>query len=163
MRVRPLTRYDKPGVMELIAATNMFTSEERDIAEEVIDVYLDEPDHDHYDVRVLEDDHGVTVAYVCFGPTPMTDGTFDLYWIAVHPNERRKGYGKILIESVEKWVEEQKGRLIMIETSSQKAYLPTRQFYERLGYVETARIRDFYRSGEDLVIYCKYLRWRKAS
>ena len=46
----------------------------------------------------------------------------------------------------------------MIETSSKDKYAPTRHFYQRLGYVENARIRDFYRLGDDLLIYGKYLK-----
>lgn len=57
-----------------------------------------------------------------------------------------------------KTVRENMGRLIAIETSSKDKYAPTRHFYQRLGYLENARIRDFYRSSDDLRIYCKYLK-----
>ena len=77
----------------------------------------------------------------------MTEGTVDVYWIAVHPGRHKQGYGKALLNRVEKQAREQKGRLIVIETSSQDKYASTRHFYEKQGYVEQARVRDFYRPG----------------
>jgi ribosomal protein S18 acetylase RimI-like enzyme len=152
-----LEKGDKTPIMELIASTTMFSPQEEVVAGELLDDYLNQPDHGGYDIRVLEDDRGGIAGYVCFGLRPMTEGTFDVYWIAVHSKHQRKGYGKVLLEALEKAVKEKKGRLIVIETSSKSKYTPTRQFYLGMGYEEAALIRDFYKPGDDLVIYSKYL------
>ncbi len=56
-----------------------------------------------------------------------------------------------------KLVKSKGGRLILAETSSRPAYFNTWQFYVHSGYSEIARIRDFYKIGDDLVVYGKYL------
>ncbi len=158
MLIRPmLDAADRDALREVIRATDMFTAEEEKVAVELMDTFLEQPCQSDYIVDVLEDDAGRPAGYVCYGPTPMTEGTFDLYWIAVHPAAQHRGYGKALVAQVENTVKQKKGRVIVIETSSQDKYKPTRQFYLRAGYTECARIRDFYRPGDDRVIYCKYL------
>ena len=158
MKIRPLTKQDRQPVLEVIHSTGMFTKEEEQVATEVIDLYLNKPDQRDYITEVIENEQGIIVGYVCYGSRPMTEGVVDLYWLAIHPGKHRQGYGKALIQWLEKDVQAKKGRLILIETSSQDKYAPTRHFYQRLGYVENARIRDFYRPGDDLLIYGKYLK-----
>ena len=158
MKIRPLTKQDRQTVLEVIHSTGMFTKEEEQVATEVIDLYLNKPDQRDYIIEVIENEQGAIVGYVCYGSRPMTEGVVDLYWLAIHPGKHRQGYGKALLQWVEKTVQEKKGRLILIETSSKDKYAPTRHFYQRLGYVENARIRDFYRPGDDLLIYGKYLK-----
>ncbi len=158
MLIRPMRdASDRDVLQELVRATEMFTAEEEKVAVELMDIFLEQPCQRDYILDVLEDDAGRLTGYVCYGPTPMTEGTFDLYWIAVHPGAWRRGCGKALIAHMEKAVKQKQGRVIVIETSSQDKYEPTRQFYLRAGYVECARIRDFYRPGDDRIIYCKYL------
>jgi ribosomal protein S18 acetylase RimI-like enzyme len=95
--------------------------------------------------------------YVCYGPTPHTDGVFDLYWIAVDPKQQGQGIGQLLLRFVENEVRRQRGRMLLIETSSKESYAPTIRFYERSGYEEISRIKDFYRLANDKVVYCKKL------
>ena len=158
MKIRPIIEKDRQAVLEVIHLTGMFTKEEERVATEVIDVCLVKSGQQDYVVVVIENEQGIIVGYLCYGPTPMTEGVVDLYWMAVHPGKHRQGYGKALIQWLEKDVQEKKGRLIVIETSSRDKYATTRNFYQRLGYVENARIRDFYRPGDDQLIYCKYLK-----
>ena len=158
MKIRPIIARDRQAVLDVLHLTGLFTKEEKRVATEVIDVYLTKPGQRDYIVVVIEDEQGAICGYMCYGPTPMTEGVMDLYWMAVHPGKHRQGYGKALVQWLEKAVQEKKGRLILIETSSKDKYTPARHFYQRLGYVENARIRDFYRPGDDLLIYGKYLK-----
>jgi len=158
MKIRPITKQDRQSVLEVIHSTGMFTKEEEQVASEVIDVCLTKSGQQDYVVVVIENEQGAIAGYMCYGPTPMTEGVVDLYWMAVHPGKHRQGYGKALIQWLEKDVREKQGRLIVIETSSRDKYATTRNFYQRLGYLENARIRDFYRPGDDLLIYCKYFK-----
>jgi len=143
-------------VLELIRATGFFTPDEVKVAEELIDIYLSQPEQQDYFIVVVENKQGQMAGYMTYGPTPLTEGTWDLYWIAVSPAEQGQGYGQQLVLWLEEEVRKRKGRLIVIETSSQPKYEPTRKFYEKLGYTEVARIPDFYHPGDDRVIFGKY-------
>lgn len=97
------------------------------------------------------------IGYACFGATPATDNTFDLYWIAVHPAAQRSGGGGVLMAEVERRLERRRARLLVVETSSRDDYAPTRRFYEKRGYEVAAQLRDFYNRGDDRVVLTKYL------
>ena len=153
--IRPMTRSDKPAVMDLIRATGFFRPDELLVAEELIDVYLNRPDQKDYAIVVAETENSDVTGYLTWGPTPMTIGAYDLYWMAVSPKHQGKGIGRELVAWLEKKIAELKGRLILIETSSTARYEPTRRFYLGLNYREIARIPDYYESGDDRVIYGK--------
>ncbi len=121
-------------------------------------MYLNQPQQKDYRLFSAVDDSHRVAGYVCYGPTPMTQGTYDLYWIAVDPERQRQGVGDLLLAFVESEARHEQGRLMMIETSSQPNYLPTHHFYLKNRYREIARIPDFYAVGDDRVIYCKRLR-----
>jgi ribosomal protein S18 acetylase RimI-like enzyme len=91
--------------------------------------------------------------WVCFGPTPCSEGTYDLYWIAVSPHCQGQGVGKALMAFAEERIRQRGGRLIIIETSGRAIYAPTRGFYLGLGYTESARVPDFYAPDDDKVVY----------
>jgi ribosomal protein S18 acetylase RimI-like enzyme len=97
------------------------------------------------------------VGYACYGPTPSADGTFDLYWIAVHPAAQGAGAGGRLLREVERRVRIRGGRLLIVETSSRPPYARTRRFYDACGYREAARVADFYAPADDRVILAKRL------
>ncbi len=153
--IRPMTRSDKPAVMDLIRATGFFRPDELLVAEELIDVYLNRPDQKDYAIVVAETENSDVTGYLTWGPTPMTIGAYDLYWMAVSPKHQGKGIGRELVAWLEKKVAELKGRLILVETSSTARYEPTRRFYLGLNYREIARIPDYYEAGDDRVIYGK--------
>ena len=48
-------------------------------------------------------------------------------------------------------------RTLIVETSSLDDYDQARTFYNRRGFVEEARIRDFYGPGDDKVVFWKSL------
>ncbi len=98
-----------------------------------------------------------TTGFVCYGPTPCTIGTYDLYWIVVDNSFRGNGTGKVLMQQTERELIAKNARKLYIETSSTDKYLPTRKFYENCGYAEEARLKDFYSQGDDKVIFSKVL------
>jgi ribosomal protein S18 acetylase RimI-like enzyme len=136
----------------------MFTPAEVDVAEELIDIYLGVPEQQDYRVVVIENERKRVAGYLTWGPTPLAEDAYDLYWMAVSPAEQGKGHGKALVRWLEAEVRKVGGRMIIIETSSQTSYHPTRQFYINLDYKEVARIPDYYKAGDDRVIYAKYFR-----
>ncbi|HNQ80728.1 MAG TPA: GNAT family N-acetyltransferase [Candidatus Aminicenantes bacterium] len=150
-----MTPADRPAVLALIEATGFFRPDEIAVAEELIDITLGRPEQEDYAIVVVTDETGAVAGYMTYGPTPLTRGTYDLYWMAVDPKAQGRGYGRILVEWLEDHVRRAGGRLIVIETSSSEKYEPTRRFYLGLNYTETARIPDFYGPGDGRVIYTK--------
>jgi ribosomal protein S18 acetylase RimI-like enzyme len=156
--IRRMEAQDKEAVLGLIRATGFFTPAEVDVAEELMDAYLEEPEQKDYDVVVVENEAGAPAGYMTWGPTPLAEDAYDLYWMAVAPSEQGKGRGKELVRWLEAEVGKRRGRVVIIETASQPKYHGTRQFYIDLGYKEVARVPDYYRAGDDRVIYAKYFR-----
>lgn len=155
--IRPMMPADRGTVLDLIRETGFFRPDEVQVAEELIDITLNSPDQRDYDTVVVEDGEGKVAGYMTWGFTPLTIGTYDLYWMAVSPRAQGRGHGKALVRWLEDRVAALGGRLIVIETSSTPQYESTRMFYLGLGYRETARIPDFYKPGDDRVIYTKRL------
>lgn len=135
----------------------MFTEEEITVAIELIDHALNNKNQKDYQIYTYIDNDNKVIGYYCIGPTPMTNGTFDLYWIAVHQSFHNRGIGKKLLKHAETNVISQGGRLIIAETSSQPKYENTRKFYLNNDYHELARIQDYYKVGDDLVVFGKYV------
>jgi len=127
------------------------------VAEEVIDSYLKDSVGSGYHILVAEVDSTVT-GYICYGPTPLTEGTWDIYWEAVARERQGEGIGSALMESAEEEIVRTRGRLAIIETSSLPTYGKTRQFYFRHGYEVICRIPEFYMPDDDKLILQKKLR-----
>ena len=155
--IRPMVRKDKSTIMDILRALPEFTSEEVVVAEELIDAYLESSSISEYLVLVAEVDAVVT-GYVCYGPTPLTKGTWDVYWIAVDPGGQGQGVGRALMAFTEDRIKESQGRLVLVETSGRPDYAKTRRFYNSLEYTEAARVADFYAPGDDKLILEKRLR-----
>lgn len=161
--VRPLRRDDRSSIERILRQTQVFLEMEVQCALELIDVYLNNVDQKDYILACAVDESDQPRGYVCYGPTPLTAGTYDLYWIAVDPAWHGRGIGRLLVEYVEHQVCEAASsttpaRLLIIETSSLPRYESARQLYYRHHYSEVARIPDFYADGDDRVIYAKRLR-----
>ena len=165
-RIRPLDLTDREGVIRILESSGNFTSDEVATALELIDEWLEGGEESGYLTYVLdsadEDSVGV-LGYICFGPTPLTEWTYDLYWIAVDKSRHRGGVGKRLLKFAEEEVERRGGRLLLIETSSQETYGGTIQFYERAGYQLVGRINEYYKVGDDKLIFAKRLGARVAA
>ncbi len=158
MQIRELERNDVEPLRSILEATNVFREEEIEVAVELMEATLGKSED--YFHRTIVDDSGIVQGYYCIGPTPMTKSTFDLYWIAVNPAFHGKGVGYQLLNDCESLIRSMNGTLIVLETSSLPKYEATRKFYLRNSYVEAARIRDYYYTGDDLMIYTKHLQER---
>ena len=156
MEIRRIsTPQDRAQLAELVGRIETFSPDEVKCALELIDLAL-QPNNPDYQVIVALRDSKI-LGYICYGPTPMTEGTFDLYWVASDPQVRGQGIGAALVSAMEGDLRRRKGRLIRVETSAMEAYGPTRGFYRAMQYHEESRFRDFYKVGEDLIILAKRL------
>lgn len=154
VELRKMSRQDKPAIMEILKATPEFLSFEVVVAEEVIDAYLDEPGAAGYQVQVAVVDGGVC-GYVCYGETPLTEGTWDIYWIAVSTQRQGLGIGRKLMGLAEARIRKGKGRLVLVETASKPLYEKTRRFYHSLDYDVVCMIPDFYAPGDAKIVFWK--------
>jgi ribosomal protein S18 acetylase RimI-like enzyme len=157
--IRPLEPADRSAIEEMVISSGRFNAEEIATALELVDEALEKGEASGYFFAVLEEEgqESSIQGYACYGPTPLTQGVFDLYWIVVGPSAQRKGYGRRLLEFVEKDIAGRGGRMLLIETSSQESYGGTVRFYQRAGYDLVARIKNFYRVGDDKLIFSKNL------
>ncbi len=152
--LRPVGRAHRARLEQLTRATGLFREEEVATAVELLDEALAGDD----DYRFLGAFDGEQlVGYACWGPTPGTVATSDLYWIVVDRERQRSGLGSQLLAEVERRLTADGRRLVVVETSSRVDYQPTRGFYEARGYTRTATIPGYYAAGDDLVIYTKEL------
>ena len=154
--IRGMKSEDIQQVREILAEASVFSEGELAVANELIDEYLNNEHQHDYECYIAIDD-GDIVGYACLGLSPLTHGVYDLYWIVVKHEQQRHGIGNLLVEFVEQSVAARSGRLIVAETSSTTPYDKARRFYLKHGYGEQARIKDYYKDGDDLVIYGKYL------
>ena len=150
-------RGDKPSLMKILRNTPEFKPTEVIVAEEVIDSYLRGPVYSGYHVLVAEVDSTVA-GYICYGPTPLTEGTWDVYWQAVVREKQGQGIGSALVKSAEEHIRKAQGRLAIIETSSTPEYEKTRRFHISHGYEVVGRVPDFYAPGDDKLILRKLLK-----
>jgi GNAT superfamily N-acetyltransferase len=157
VKIRSMTRDDRPEVVRLLRALPEFEPSEVTVAEEVIDSYLDNPSGSGYHIQVAE--AGPRLAgYICYGPAPLTQDTWDIYWVAVAAEKQGKGIGSALISFAEDEIRRAGGRLIIIETSSKPTYQKTRRFYLGRGYRIVCCLSDFYAPGDDKLTHQKRLR-----
>jgi ribosomal protein S18 acetylase RimI-like enzyme len=155
--IRPMILADRSAIADLIVSVENFSPIETDCAMELVDIYLHDKKQSDYNVVVAEDSSSMLHAYACWGPVPLTKGSFDLYWIATHPKSRGRGFGRALMQCVEQSIRALKGRILAVETSSKESYKKTVEFYHSLNYEEAARIKDFYDVGDDKLILVKRL------
>lgn len=157
--LRPAHREQIGALLEATASS----PGEVDVALELLDLALGEPEQADYRFLLAEEPGADAVrpglnrrlvGYVCYGPTPMTEGTYDLYWLVTHPDHKGRGLARALISTMEERLRAEGARLIRVETSSREA---SRRFYLAAGYEDVARFEDFYRRGDDLLVYTRRL------
>lgn len=146
---------DTDKIMNLAEAIGLFEGEELEELGSMLTGYFEGNLGEGHSWVVCDDGGVVGVAY--FAPEQYASGVYNLYFIAVHPKHQGKGYGTAMLKYVEKTLTEQKQRLLLVETSGLPNFEMTRKFYRKQGYEEEARIRDYYKAGDDKIIFRKVL------
>jgi ribosomal protein S18 acetylase RimI-like enzyme len=145
--IRPLDSSDLPRIKRVIDATGLFPS---DMLDDMTAAWLQGGAPDEIWLTA-----GDAVVYCA--PERMTEGAWNMLLIAVHPSRQRSGLGARLVAQIESRVKDRAGRIMLVETSGLTEFEGTRRFYRSLGYQEEARIRDYYRAGDDKVVFRKVL------
>ncbi|MGD1006176.1 MAG: GNAT family N-acetyltransferase [Ignavibacteriaceae bacterium] len=153
--IRKIKQADISEIERILKKIPAFTSVEVDVAMELVNIAANNPLQEDYHIFVYEQDDKI-LGYHCSGRRPLTDGVYDLYWIASDPEANVKGIGKSLLEHAEAFVIENKGRWLLAETSSKESYLRTRNFYLRNNFSIVAQIENFYSIGDHLIVFGKY-------
>lgn len=151
--IRPLAPADREPLLSVLSSDGSFTEDEIAVALELIDDALGKPESDYWIRVAICDD--LVAGYICYGPTPMTKSTFDLYWIVTHERARGRGVARGLISAMEADLAEHGVTGIRVETSVKESHEAARRLYAALEYPETARFPDFYAPGDDLIVYFK--------
>ena len=157
MKIRPLAPKDRARLHSILIDTRVFSIEEIDVAMELVDIILKDPNQKDYKIDCMVDSQDQLLGYLCYGHVPMTRGTFDLYWIGVDPTFQGQGIGSRLVDFLEEVLRGTGGRMILADTSSIPEYEKTRQFYREKGFREVARVSDYYDEGNDRITFCKRL------
>lgn len=149
--IRPVIPNDLPALKAVIDANKLFPSH---MLDEMISDYFTNEDTNEYWLT-YDDDNPIAIAYCA--PEKMTEGTWNLYLIAVHPDFQKKGFGVSILRHIEQKLANRGGRILLIETSGLESFEGTREFYRKCGYEKEAKIREFYQAGEDKIIFRKVL------
>lgn len=155
MKVRKMTAADRQRVCDIVVAAGVFRDDEITVAEELIDDAIRKPGVDYH--VLCAEARGQVVGYICYGRVPLTLSGWDLYWIAVDPSQQGKGIGALLIREMERWIAAEGGCKVYIDTSSLPLYAAARRLYEKCDYTVAAVLPDFFRPGDDKVLYSRDL------
>jgi acetoin utilization deacetylase AcuC-like enzyme/N-acetylglutamate synthase-like GNAT family acetyltransferase len=147
---------DPEKIAQLVAATGFFTPTEIGVAVELVREYLSKGAESGYQFLFAEHSNRLA-GYSCYGQAPMTVSSWDLYWIAVHPEFQAKKLGRSLLKETENKIRKQGGKRLFVETSMKPQYHSTRVFYEHNGFKLESLLEDYYAPGDAKAIYSKTL------
>lgn len=108
-----------------------------------------------------DDGEPVGVAYCT--PEPVTDGTWNLLMLWTRRDRNGQGHGSSLVSRVEQVLTERGVRLLIVETSGLPYFESARAFYSKCGFTQEARIKNFFATGDDKIVYTKLLQTNSAN
>jgi acetoin utilization deacetylase AcuC-like enzyme len=148
----------KPGdvaeIRRIVSATAAFSGEEIGIAGELAEERIEKGRASGYEF-IFAAIGDRLLGYACFGRTPGAEKAYDLYWIAVDPAAGRAGLGAEILARTESAVAAAGGAFLIAETSSTAPYEKARSFYGKTGFRKLVEIADFYRPGDNKIIFRK--------
>jgi ribosomal protein S18 acetylase RimI-like enzyme len=154
--IRLTTPDDTTALIALAAASGLFDPNQTDDLAQMLDKHFSDKDETQ-DIWLTDyDNEPVGIAYIA--PERMTEGTWNLYLIAVHPDRQKQGRGKALLSYIEQMLMERGERILLVETAGTDDFEYVREFYRQNGYEEEARIREFYTAGVDKIVFRKALK-----
>ncbi len=152
--IRATVPADTPALLALTEATGAFKPLEIEALAEVLDDYHGTNAAAGHRAVTWER-NGEVLGFAYYAPAAMTERTWYLWWIAVRKTEQGTGIGSALLRHAEDDIRQERGRLLLVETSSLPHYEPTRRFYHKNGYYLAAVLADFYAEGDDMVVFRK--------
>ncbi len=150
--IRPVQKQDLPSIRRVIDSSELFPSE---MLDDMIAPFFGSNENGSIWLTSGPAEQPNAVAFCA--PEPMTEGTWNLYLIAVHEDQRGTGIGTAIMRHLETHLKDAGQRVLLVETSGLPEFEQTRKFYDQNGYAKEARIRDFYSEGEDKIVFHRYL------
>ncbi len=152
MKIRQSKTEDIPALIDVLDATGLFPS---NLLPDMVQGFLSgEP---RADIWLTCEAKGEAIGFCYAVPEDMTEGTWNMLAIAVHPDKQGEGAGAALVRALEQDLRDRGHRILIVDTSGTVEFDRTRAFYRRQAYTEEARIRDFWAAGDDKVIFWKSL------
>ena len=143
---------DIPYLKQVLDTIELFPSE---MLDDMISDYLNNPKTKEVWFTATKKNKPISIGYCA--PEKLTEGTYNLYAIGVRNDIQSKGTGSKMMIFIENHLKENGQRILIVDTSGTDDFKLTRKFYEKLGYNKEAVIRDFWKEGDDKVIYWKKL------
>ena len=151
-KIRAVTQSDVEGLKKVVDSSELFPSEYLD--EMISDYFNNEGTKDIW-FTYIDDDRPLAIGYCV--PEKLTDGTYNLLAIGVSQEYQRRGVASEMMKYIEGLLKHKDGRLLIVESSSYEAQMGARKFYQNIGYIQAAVIKDFWKDGEDKVVFWKKL------
>jgi ribosomal protein S18 acetylase RimI-like enzyme len=150
--IRKAIKNDVERLKEVLDTIELFPSE---MLDDLMSDFFDNPETEAIWFTAIQDEKPCAIGYCA--PEKLTDSTFNLYAIGVQDNLQGKGVGKKMMTFIEDYLRNQGGRILIVDTSSTPEFNLTREFYLKIGYIKEATIRDFWKEGDDKVVFWKKL------
>lgn len=150
--IRKVEKSDIAGLKEVLDSSELFPSE---MLEDMISDYLENPESEEIWFTMVKDKETLALGYCA--PEKLTEGTYNLYAIAVRKGLQGKGVGSEMMAYIEERLRSMGHRILIVDTSGTAEFESTRKFYLKLGYTLEATIRDFWAEGDDKVVFWKRL------
>lgn len=153
--IRPARPDDMAALLALAKAIGLFQPSDLEDFGGILNEHLSS--NSESDNFWIADDEGGLLGAAYYAPEPFSEDVWNLYFIGVHPTHQGKGRGTALLRYVEQDLQERGERLLLVETSGRDNFKQTRAFYRKNGFEAEARIRDYYKPGDDKIIFRKAL------
>jgi ribosomal protein S18 acetylase RimI-like enzyme len=151
-KIKAVTKSDIDGLKKVVDSSELFPSEYLD---EMISDYFNNPETQDIWFTYIDNDQQVAIGYCV--PEKLTDGTYNLLAIGVSQDAQRTGIASQMMNYIEQLLKQKDGRILIVETSSDDAQIGARNFYKKIGYTQAAVIKDFWKDGEDKIVFWKKL------
>ncbi len=152
MKIKPTRHDDIAGLREVLDGTGLFPSE---MLDDMASGFLSGDDGSEIWLTCDVDSKAAGFCYAV--PEPLAEGAWNMLALAILPALQGKGFGSALVAALESMLKGREQRILIADTSGTEAFAETRAFYRKAGYVEEARIRDFWAPGDDKIVYWKSL------
>lgn len=151
-KIRAVAQDDVEGLKKVVDSSELFPSEYLD---EMISDYLNNADTQEIWFAHFDDATPDAIGYCV--PEKLTEGTYNLLAIGVSRSAQRNGLATAMMQYIEQLLRRIGGRILIVETSSDDAQMGARKFYQKIGYTQMAVITDFWKDGEDKIVFWKRL------
>ncbi len=151
--IRETIHTDSDALLAIVKDSGQFDDNGLTHVKETLNSYLEGKSDDLW--FTADDGEPVGVAYCA--SEPVTDGTWNLLMLWTRNDRHGQGHGSALVNHVERILTERGVRLLIIETSGLSDFESARAFYNKCGFTQEARVRNFFAAGDDKIVYTKLL------